>query len=144
MVASNVNGVRAVILFVHDDIDVLSTYQRLAKTHGYDAELASTGQEALAIARLILPDVIVLDVHLADMDGLDVLRALRTDAETMCIPVLTVSEEPPPIDVDGYLATPCSMADVFRLVQITLVTSTARAPCSQVVVARSWDSFREG
>lgn len=139
LVATSVSGARAVILFVDDDVDALCRYQRYAGLHGYDAEVASAGHDALAIARLILPDAIVLDTGLADMDGSHVQDILREDAETQNIPILVVGEGLSPIDAAGHLEKPCSMEDVFRLLHITLLSRSVGTTLAEPHDSRIWD-----
>jgi CheY-like chemotaxis protein len=65
---------------------------------------ASTGQTGLALARSCAPDLVLLDLHLPDMDGADVLTALRTDEHTRDVPVVILTADATPGQVDRLLA----------------------------------------
>ena len=65
------------VLVVDDDPNIRSVLGRGLRFEGYDVQLAADGQEALARARATPPDLVVLDVMLPDIDGLEVCRRLR-------------------------------------------------------------------
>ena len=70
--------------------DVQGRYQIL-KVHGYDRLLASSGEQGLAIARTHPVDLILMDIQLPGMDGLEATRALQADPSTRDIPVIAVT-----------------------------------------------------
>lgn len=79
------------ILLIED-----SKFQRIANGRaliraGYDVVYAADGEEGLGAAREDLPDLILLDIMLPKMSGLDVLRALKADALVKHIPVIVLS-----------------------------------------------------
>ncbi len=80
------------VLFVDDDDDdARFAYKLIATDEGMLVLLARDGQEAIALANVEMPDVIVLDVGLRSMDGLDgfeVARRLRADQRTSTIPIV--------------------------------------------------------
>ncbi|MDP6546494.1 MAG: response regulator transcription factor [Phycisphaerae bacterium] len=78
------------ILNVDDDEATLYTTSKILRQAGFEVVEARTGAEALELAGQ-LPDAIVLDIKLPDIDGYEVCRRLRADAETSWIPVLHVS-----------------------------------------------------
>jgi two-component system OmpR family response regulator len=61
----------ATVLVVDDDPNIRSVVSRGLRFEGYDVRLAADGSEALRMARAVPPDVVVLDVMLPDMDGLE-------------------------------------------------------------------------
>jgi len=65
------------VLVVEDEKPMLRTMEVNLRARGYDVQLASTGSQALALAARRHPDVVVLDLGLPDMDGIDVIRGLR-------------------------------------------------------------------
>lgn len=80
------------VLFVEDDPDVaelLITYFEMLK---YDIHHAADGQEGIALARNIHPNVILLDVMLPDMNGWDIARYLRTTTLTRYIPIIFLTQ----------------------------------------------------
>jgi DNA-binding response OmpR family regulator len=115
------------VLFVDDDADVLFAYQLVATEGGMRVELARDGRQAIALAGVLLPDVVVLDLGLRSDDGLnglEVARRLRASARTSSIPILIVSGSTSARDMaevqasgcDGYLVKPCSADELVELV----------------------------
>lgn len=79
------------ILVVDDNLDLCRPMVSLLKHMGYDGQYATGGQEALTFISATLPDLIILDVMMPDMDGLEVLRRLKTDQRTENLPVVMFS-----------------------------------------------------
>ena len=67
------------ILVVDDDADIRDVLTRFLKRRGYVVESAADGEEALAAVREHDPDLMLLDIYLPKMSGLDVLSAIRND-----------------------------------------------------------------
>src|SRR5271170_5651312 len=107
------------VLFVDDDDDSLSAYAVAVSPEGHSVESASSGAEALAKARSICPDVIVLDVDLPDIDGLEVLRQLKAGATTRSIPVILLTALARKLLgsdttlAQGFLSKPCSLDELL-------------------------------
>jgi len=78
------------ILIVDDHIGSLHLLDSLLKVD-YTVILAKTGPQALALARHQLPDLILMDVRMPEMDGYQVLKALRGDERTSMIPVIFIT-----------------------------------------------------
>jgi two-component system KDP operon response regulator KdpE len=76
------------VLVVDDERPVLETMEINLRARGYDVERASDGTEALTLAALRAPDVIVLDLGLPDIDGIEVIRQLR---EWSSVPIIVLS-----------------------------------------------------
>jgi DNA-binding response OmpR family regulator len=79
------------VLLIDDDPDILELLSFNFHGAGFDVYTAATGMEGLHQARRRLPDVIVLDVLLPDLDGLTVCEILRKQPSTMRIPVLMLT-----------------------------------------------------
>lgn len=79
------------MLIVEDDVIFAKLLENYAKQKGFKALLAHDGATALSIAREHLPDAIILDIFLPDMDGWAVLKSLKADANTQNIPVHMMS-----------------------------------------------------
>ena len=79
------------MLIVEDDVIFAKLLENYAHQQGYKSLLAHDGTTALSIARAQLPDAIILDVFLPDMDGWAVLKALKADTLTRNIPVHMMS-----------------------------------------------------
>lgn len=116
------------ILIVDDEpmnLDILHT--RLA-VHGYEILTATDGEEALATARAQQPDLVLLDVMMPKMDGIDVCRRLKADASLPFMPVILVTAKADSKDVvagleagaDEYLTKPVDQAALVARVKSML------------------------
>ena len=79
------------ILVVDDEEDILHFLELVLREKGYDVATASSGHEALTRAQLDRPDLILLDIMMPQMDGWEVLKLLRVEADTARIPVAMLS-----------------------------------------------------
>lgn len=116
------------VLMVEDHPDIADLYQLKLQLEGYRVAVARDGRAGLELARSLLPDVILLDIHLPVMDGLQVLAALRAEDATRRIPVVVFTEDESPnladtarsYAVTGYLIKahllPSSLAQVIARV----------------------------
>lgn len=85
------SSVKRTALIVDDDSDARELLERLAARMSYDTVVASNGAEAMEMARVVRPDLILLDLHMPVMDGWTVLEKLRADPELSLIPTIVVS-----------------------------------------------------
>ena len=76
------------ILVVDDEPQILRSLRTTLAAHGYDVQTATTGEEALAAVDGRLPDLVVLDLVLPGLSGLEVCRRLRTRSS---LPILVLS-----------------------------------------------------
>ncbi len=81
------------ILVVEDDFDISNMLRIYFTGQGYQVEVAARGGDALAMCRRKLPDLIVLDIMLPDMDGYSVCRELRMATRTSHIPVIFLTQK---------------------------------------------------
>ncbi|HEY1419971.1 MAG TPA: response regulator [Candidatus Dormibacteraeota bacterium] len=79
------------VLLVEDDPSVAQMYKLKLELDGYRVDVAADGVVALEIARNTVPDIVFLDIRLPRLDGLAVLRALRSDPATEPLPVVILS-----------------------------------------------------
>lgn len=79
------------ILNVDDRPASLYLRDRILRQHGFSVANAGTGRSALDIARRLRPNLVLLDVHLPDIDGREVCQRLKSDAHTASIPVVLIS-----------------------------------------------------
>ena len=70
-------AVRGKVLIVEDDRAICSFMRRVLEANGYESIIVGTGREALSMLTSHCPDVVILDLGLPDMDGMDVLTQLR-------------------------------------------------------------------
>lgn len=79
------------VLLVDDQSAFLEIGRHLLRTQGYEVMTATSGGEALRVVRATRPDVIVLDVTMPDLDGLETCRRLKTNPATSAIPVVLLT-----------------------------------------------------
>jgi len=84
------------VLMVEDHPDVADLYQLKLQLEGYRVAVASDGAAGLQLARSLKPDLIVLDIHVPHLDGLQLLAALREDETTRDQLVVVCSEDDNP------------------------------------------------
>lgn len=98
------------ILVVDDDVNILALQQILFTRHGYNVETASSGFKALEILNRLVPDVIVMDVMMPGMNGIELCRQLRSMARTQHIPIIVFSAK---VDSDTLNETARAGATCF-------------------------------
>ncbi len=81
------------ILVVEDDFDISNMLRIYFTGQGYDVQVAPRGGDALTLTRKQLPQLIVLDIMLPDMNGYDVCRELRTTTRTSHIPIIFLTQK---------------------------------------------------
>jgi CheY-like chemotaxis protein len=81
----------ALILVVDDNGDICRPMAKLLRHLGHDGQCATSGEDALSFVQHKMPDLIILDVMMPGMDGMEVLRHLQSDHQTKSIPVIMFS-----------------------------------------------------
>jgi CheY-like chemotaxis protein len=82
---------RLLVLIVEDNPDAAETLRDLVALFGHDAEVSFTGDEGIAMARRLRPDVVLCDIGLPGVDGYGVARTLRSSPETASIRLVAVT-----------------------------------------------------
>jgi two-component system, cell cycle response regulator DivK len=85
------NARRNRILIVEDNPISLTLFKQLLKAHGYEVLGTPEGLQALDLARQEQPDLILMDIRLPDISGLEVIRLLKQDDQTKTIPIIAVT-----------------------------------------------------
>jgi two-component system response regulator AtoC len=80
---------KPVILLVDDEDTIRLFLEKTLREEGYEALTAATGTEALELTRSELPDLVLLDLKLPDMSGLDVLKQIKEEVPEVCVIMLT-------------------------------------------------------
>lgn len=104
------------ILIIEDEDDIVELLTFNLSKEGYAVESARTGEDGLAAARAFLPDVVLLDLMLPGLDGLDVCKALKNDDKTRNTLVIMLTAKSEETDIvtglevgaDDYIAKPFS------------------------------------
>ncbi len=116
---------RGPVLIVDDEADLRTLVDFNLRQAGFTTAHASTGAEALARARSLHPRVVVLDLNLPDVSGLDVCRLLRADPATRDVPILMLTARGAEQDrvhglelgADDYLPKPFSVRELILRVE---------------------------
>jgi two-component system phosphate regulon response regulator PhoB len=116
------------ILIVEDEEDVLELVRYNLEKNGYLTECAMTGREALSRAKSGVPDLVLLDLMLPQIDGLEVCRLLKADAETAALPVVMLTAKGTEADIvaglemgaDDYITKPFSPRVLLARVKAVL------------------------
>ncbi len=119
-------GRDARVLYIEDNPANLKLVEMIVQRHlGVELQTAPSGSLGLDLARGSRPDLLLLDIHLPDIVGFEVLARLRADPATRALPVVAVTAQAMPEDVkrvlaagfDGYLAKPLDLASFDALLE---------------------------
>lgn len=113
------------VLVVDDEPGIRRVLTGYLEAAGFEVTEASTGEEAVSLVRRTLPDVVLLDVMLPDVDGIEVLRRLRTFSEVYVLLVTARAEETDTlvglaVGADDYVTKPFSPREVVARVRAVL------------------------
>lgn len=122
------------ILVVDDDLDSLKLIGMMLQRQGYEITAANSGHQALSKAANDQPDLIILDVMMPDMSGLEVCRRLRANPVTKPIPIIMFTAKTLIDDkvagfeagADDYLTKPIHPAELASRIKSVLARSTNR------------------
>ncbi len=123
------------VLIVEDEETLLFTLAHNLKREGYKVITASRGDDALELARSKNPDLILLDVMLPGVDGIQVCRLLRRDTTIPIIMLTALGGEGDRVagldtGADDYLAKPFGMRELLARVRAVLRRSSLRTPAA--------------
>jgi two-component system cell cycle response regulator DivK len=115
----------ALILVVEDNEKNMKLFRDVLQAKGYRTLEATSGNEAIAVAVAHAPDLVLMDVQLPGMNGLEALAGLRGDDRTASIPVLAVTAQAMQGDrerflaagFDGYLSKPVNVLELVATVE---------------------------
>ncbi|MEH3139137.1 MAG: response regulator [Mycobacterium kyogaense] len=130
------------VLVIDDEPQILRALRINLSVRGYDVKVAATGSEALRLAADFRPDVVVLDLGLPDMSGIDVLAGLRG---WLTAPVLVLSARTDATDkvaaldagADDYVTKPFGMDEFLARLRAAVRRSSVAGPSSEPVIETS-------
>ena len=132
----------ATVLVVEDNPDATTIYSMVLVHSGFRVLVAADGVAGLALAREALPDVILMDIAMPELDGLSVTRALKADAATAGIPIVVLTAHALPGDreralaagADGYHTKPIEPRVVCEVIDDCLERHGAEWPRGAVAL----------
>jgi two-component system phosphate regulon response regulator PhoB len=124
------------VLVVEDEKDIRQVLTYNLAQEGYETLTAESGEDGLTLARAKQPDLVLLDLMLPDVSGLDICRRLKSDPSTRSIAVIMVTARGDEIDrvvgfelgADDYVAKPFSVRELMLRVKAVLRRPPADAP----------------
>ncbi len=116
------------VLIIEDDSDIAELIQYNLREEKLSSEICANGADGLAKARRSSPDLIILDLMLPDLGGLEICRTLKSDPKTKLIPVLMLTAKGEEIDrivgfevgADDYLTKPFSPRELLLRIKAIL------------------------
>jgi len=116
------------VLIVDDEKDIVKMLDYNLKKEGFRAISANDGKEAINLARREHPDIIVLDLMLPEIDGLEVCKILKKDEKTQSIPIIMLTAKTKEIDkilglelgADDYVTKPFSPSELAARIKAIL------------------------
>ena len=129
-----VNGEK--ILIVEDENDVMELIHYNLTREGFHCDTAANGKDALQQARTCLPNLVLLDLMLPELDGLSVCKRLKADAKTASIPIIMVTAKSDETDIvtglelgaEDYITKPFSPKILIARIKAVLRRKTAAVP----------------
>jgi DNA-binding response OmpR family regulator len=114
------------IVYVEDELEMIDLVKLILNRKGYEVIGAAGGREGLDIIRDVLPDLVLLDLMMPDIEGWEVYQQMRADDATKHIPVIVITAKAQNIDkvlglhiakVNDYISKPFSPQDLVTSVE---------------------------
>jgi two-component system cell cycle response regulator DivK len=126
---------RRCVLIVEDDPLNMKLFSAMVASQGYDVLQASDGLAALDLAHQQHPDLIIMDLQLPEISGLEVTQSLKADSDTSDIAIIATTayalhgdeEKIRESGCDGFMAKPIALTEFLDLID-TLIMRSPRAP----------------
>ncbi|MFH1146940.1 MAG: response regulator transcription factor [Pseudomonadota bacterium] len=136
---------KPLVLIVEDESDIADLISYNLKRAGFDVELSQDGRTAQSVAQKRMPDLILLDLMLPDVDGTDICKELKGSEQTKRIPIIMVTAKGEEIDrvlglelgADDYLVKPFSPRELVLRIKAVLRRNTSPEQEKKVLVARN-------
>jgi two-component system response regulator VicR len=123
------------LVYIEDEQEMIDLVRLILGRRGFDVIGANGGREGLDMVRQQLPDLVLLDLMMPDMDGWDVYQQMKAEENTREIPVIVVTAKAQSIDkvlglhiakVDDYISKPFSPQELVESVEKVLGRQLAR------------------
>ena len=125
-----INQQPATILIAEDSVDTMQIFASYLTSKGYRIILAENGKEAVAGAKKGSPDLILMDIQMPEMNGLEAIRRIRADEAMKNSPIIALTASAMPEDrqrclnagADAYLSTPVKLQELSEKIETLLLT----------------------
>jgi two-component system response regulator VicR len=118
------------VIYIEDEQEMIDLVRLILSRKGFEVIGATGGRDGLDLVRQKLPDLVLLDLMMPDMDGWDVYQQMKSDESTKEIPVIVVTAKAQSIDkvlglhiakVDDYISKPFSPQELVESVEKVLL-----------------------
>ncbi len=128
---------KASLLIVEDDLDISEMLDSYFRMQGYGVTVVNWGEDGVGMALTQMPDLVILDIRLPDIDGFEVARRLRANRKTQNIPIIFLTEKRERADrlqglslkAEDYITKPFDVQEL-RLRVLNVLERTRRAAIS--------------
>jgi len=119
------NHMEKVILIVEDNLKNLKLFKDLLKAWGYTTLEALDGKQGVELAKTKMPDLILMDIQMPVMDGIEATKILKNDTETKDIPIVALTsyvmvgdeERIRAAGCDGYISKPIDIHELRKTIE---------------------------
>lgn len=126
-------------MVVEDNELNLKLFCDLLRAHDYEAEPVRDGREAVAVARAFVPDLVIMDIQMPHISGLELIEQMKGDAELKATPIMAVTayaargdeERIRDAGAEGYVSKPISVVRFVEAVRALLEVSAGEPPESE-------------
>lgn len=114
------------LVYIEDEQEMIDLVRLIMARRGFEVLGANGGHDGLALIRQNMPDLVLLDLMMPDMDGWDVYQQLKADESTRDIPVIVITAKAQSIDkvlglhiakVDDYISKPFSPGELVESIE---------------------------
>lgn len=120
---------KGLIIVADDDLDICELLSMKLRQSNYEVQTAMDGQQALEMIRSVRPQLVILDIMMPLMSGMDVLRQMRSEPEIVDIPVILMTAKRQEKDVDSgfalgvvdYITKPFNLRDLVLQVESVIL-----------------------
>ena len=128
---------RVKVLLVDDEPDFVEPVSFWLQSKGYDVVSASNGKDALKQMEGAMPDIVFLDIHMPDMDGLETLRKIRALSKTLPVIMVTATYQVAAhfpkaneLGISGFFPKHTSLSELVRIIETSLRAHAKLKPSS--------------
>lgn len=124
------------IVYIEDDLEMIDLVTMILNRRGYQIQGAHGGRQGLDMVQHELPDLILLDLMMPDLDGWELYQQLKANEKTRDIPVIIITAKAQPIDrvlglhiakVDDYISKPFRPQELVDSIDRVFNTKTSQA-----------------